>query len=249
MGNAANVYVCLDNTIISAFFLCDGRLDCITQDDEEMCGDQVLPAPIEICNNLLPNNKAALPNVCFNPNAITHMEIGIRCRPQLSDLDQLVIDSIAQETITHNGTSNDMKVSCIFELDDCGNVKGYSNGQHLINCESFICDGAYYKCPESYCIPWRYICNGKVDCPGGVEEISCKIEQCPGFFKCLNSTYSSICVSTLNVCDGFGFADCPNGDDEYYCSNKLQVCPDECECRLLPHYWQIAIKQYNASTG
>ncbi len=102
------------------------------------------------------------------------------------------------------------------------------NGKHLTACETHNCKNKYFKCPESYCLPWRYVCNGKWDCPGGLEEINCNRPSCPGFFKCHKS---SICLPTQDLCDDFN--DCQDGDDEFFCGYSLKECPITCYCFLL----------------
>ena len=85
-----------------------------------------------------------------------------------------------------------------------------------------------FKCPGYYCIPWRYVCDNKYDCPGGADEMSCHRVSCPGQFKCLNSV---TCVDVLNTCDNVN--DCLQQDDEWFCLPKIPECPFTCTCLLL----------------
>ena len=39
-------------------------------------------------------------------------------------------------------------------------------------CTHFKCIG-YFKCPHSFCLPLKYICDGKNDCPEGEDEVNC----------------------------------------------------------------------------
>ena len=41
--------------------------------------------------------------------------------------------------------------------------------------ENFKCPPATAKCPGSYCIPIRFICDGEIQCPGGEDENMCGI--------------------------------------------------------------------------
>ena len=45
---------------------------------------------------------------------------------------------------------------------------------HII-AEDYSCPPATAKCPESYCIPIRFICDGEMQCPGGEDEYMCGI--------------------------------------------------------------------------
>ncbi len=81
------------------------------------------------------------------------------------------------------------------------------------------------KCPGFYCIPWRYVCNGHWQCPGGLDERNCKRRSCPGRFKCKDSV---ICLSVDNICDGI--TDCPKQDDEFLCFPEIPSCSEKCKC-------------------
>jgi hypothetical protein len=39
--------------------------------------------------------------------------------------------------------------------------------------EKFVCPENTLKCPESYCIEQRFLCDGKKECPGGEDEQEC----------------------------------------------------------------------------
>ena len=114
------------------------------------------------------------------------------------------------------------KYVCIFEFDQLGYQIGCRDVSHLRNCSQFECPRDYVKCPNSYCIPHRYICNGKWDCIGGSDEIGCAKYTCPGKYKCANE---SSCVLLHQLCDGIRH--CPLGDDEWFCE---LTCPKSCTC-------------------
>lgn len=116
----------------------------------------------------------------------------------------------------------DSKYECIYEFDQLGYQIGCRDVSHLRNCSKFQCPSDYVKCPNSYCIPHRYICNGKWDCVGGSDEIGCAKYICPGKYKCANE---SSCILLHQLCDGSRH--CPLGDDEWYCN---LTCPQACTC-------------------
>ena len=102
-----------------------------------------------------------------------------------------------------------------------------SNGcsKHLLDCKHFTCLRIHFKCPDYYCIPWRYVCNSVWDCPYGVDEEGCNRSSCPGMFKCHTSV---ICLTSHSICDQT--TDCKFGDDEYFCKVRLPPCPQNCTC-------------------
>lgn len=121
-----------------------------------------------------------------------------------------------------------IKYMCLYEFDHYGYHLGCRDVTHLRNCETFACPKDYVKCPNSYCIPSRYICDGKWDCIAGADEEDCDSYSCPDQYKCYNK---SCCVPLHQLCDGIRH--CPHADDEFLCNF---TCPDKCKCRGLYAY-------------
>ncbi len=116
---------------------------------------------------------------------------------------------------------------CAYQLNE-NMLWPCAQGEHLQNCRQFECS-MMYKCPQFYCIPWSYICDGKWDCPGGADEG--KHHSCRGQRSCklmLRCRESQICVHVGNICDHK--KDCPLGDDVHLCSVKHVQCPNLCDC-------------------
>ena len=94
----------------------------------------------------------------------------------------------------------------------------------------FECN-AKFKYPNSYCIPWAFVCDGKWDCPEGADENRENFCQnnmrCAGMFRC-HETY--LCILWQNECDGHN--ECYLGDDEMLCELKDVLCPSNCQCIL-----------------
>ncbi len=121
----------------------------------------------------------------------------------------------------------DLTDLCSFRLIEI-EIVPCKTGEHLQNCHNFQCN-AKFKCPDSYCIPWAYVCNGKWDCPHGQDEREkCSAERlCMNMFKC---KLASICVHVHDLCDAKD--DCPLHDDEQLCSLHAYNCPSVCTCLL-----------------
>ena len=126
---------------------------------------------------------------------------------------------------------------CTYVLDSFNDLIPCKSGGHLENCTHFECN-MKFKCPGHYCIPWEYVCDGKWDCPHGIDEIAdynCVQErQCTNMFKCKKSI---ICIHISDICNVK--IDCPLGDDEYFCDLKFTSCPTNCTC------WTFAVKCHN----
>ncbi len=95
------------------------------------------------------------------------------------------------------------------------------NGKHLQDCDATHCDGMF-KCPDTYCVPHRYVCNGMWDCWSGEDEMICTA-YCNRRFKC---KMYLLCLDMMNVCDGI--LDCPLNDDELTCDQLS--CFHGCRC-------------------
>ncbi|RWS28770.1 G-protein coupled receptor GRL101-like protein, partial [Leptotrombidium deliense] len=116
----------------------------------------------------------------------------------------------------------DSKYRCIYETDEYGYQIGCRDVTHLRGCEKYKCHSGYVKCPDSYCIPPSYLCDGKYDCVGGADEVHCGKHTCPGRYRCLNSTS---CILLRQLCDNR--RNCQLGDDEWFCD---VTCPEGCDC-------------------
>ena len=113
---------------------------------------------------------------------------------------------------------------CQYDINAQGQLLHYQDGTHLIGetaCNYTVCRQSY-KCLISYCIPLYKVCDGMVDCPNGVDEMSCDNIMRPDQVRCSRSKQ---CVIHEELCDGY--AHCPEHDDELFC----QHCPlSHCHC-------------------
>ena len=129
---------------------------------------------------------------------------------------------------------------CIYNLNIQQLLIPCHNGEHLLECKHFQCS-SMFKCLNSYCLPWKYVCDGKWDCPEGQDES--KITFCGGFslctdmYKCQNTKQK--CIPLGNLCDSHD--DCPHSDDEMMCQFQNQFCPKYCYCLM----YAVACKNYD----
>ncbi|XP_061178746.1 uncharacterized protein LOC133187405 [Saccostrea echinata] len=129
-------------------------------------------------------------------------------------------DNVNIDFLCRTGKIVPISQRCILDYDVYGDILGCRDLSHLDNCESIPCPSGYMKCPGSFCIPPRLICDGEKHCENGVDEIQC--ESCPGLYRCKSST---ICLNPSKLCDNITF--CPLRDDELLCHI---TCPDKCHC-------------------
>ncbi len=116
---------------------------------------------------------------------------------------------------------------CSYQLSSYGFLMPCRTGEHLKQCKRFQCNGQS-KCPKFYCIPWHYECDGKWDCPCGMDESNgtCIQERkCANLFRCKGSSF---CVHMHHICDHVH--QCPMGDDENLCNLHTVSCSTKCDC-------------------
>ncbi|XP_030850190.1 prolow-density lipoprotein receptor-related protein 1-like [Strongylocentrotus purpuratus] len=133
----------------------------------------------------------------------------------------------ATDITCNNGACASHTTRCLHKLDEYGFFTGCRDVTHLRACGNFECPESYLKCPSSYCIPLRYRCDGKMDCPSGEDEAFCDEYECPdGSYRCHGQHY---CIGLDHVCDDI--IHCPERDDEEFCDQ----CPQGCECDALSY--------------
>ena len=115
--------------------------------------------------------------------------------------------------------------ACVYDHSQFGDVVSCRNFEHLKDCKEHKCPGMF-KCPYSYCIPHRKLCDGVWDCIDGFDEKNCKNFTCPGFFRCKGEKR---CLDQFEVCDGVPHCSNTN-DDEKYCHYVKYPCPRNCTC-------------------
>ena len=70
------------------------------------------------------------------------------------------------------------QVIILFDKDKKENeisLPGFSNNMHKIIfvLESFECPEYFFKCPDSFCVERRFVCDGIVHCENGDDELDC----------------------------------------------------------------------------
>ncbi len=223
---------------IPASRLCDGKADCAAQEDESECLDfeygiratSLSPKtftcddgtliPISQVNDLIPdcpggNGEDETKMKLYWSGDIVQSPYEYNgCPPTYTQCIKGLL-----------GVCYPRHKLCVYEVDMDGmQIKHCRNAAHLSNCSSHECP-SMFKCPLSYCIPYHYICNGKLDCPHGEDESSClAVLECPGLLRC---RHDNVCVHPDNV--GDKITDCHLSADDETLLDVLK-CPEPCVC-------------------
>ncbi len=225
--STGNLFLCNSGTYISHQFLCDAHKDCPGNDPGDEVGCECIEAhAYSVRCKFISTTKHLKECSDFyiqRKNGLCQITSEI-----VNDDDKTVNKSIQQQLSCRSGQPKVYSVSdiCKFELNLNLSLIPCQFGEHLQTCREFECS-MMFKCPGSYCVPWRYVCDGKRDCPEGYDEHQvCKVERiCKDMFKCRLHT---ICIHIGDVCNNF--QDCPAGDDEIHCLVKGTSCPKYCQC-------------------
>ena len=184
------------------------------------CPNETLKLDNKFVNDLIPDcNSNADENILY-------LILTTNYKHNMTKISKDYSSNVQKHCLQGHPKMYHVSKECIYKVDKNGILETCRNGKHLQNCSDFNCQKYFkFKCPGYYCIPMGYLCNGKIDCPGGFDEMNCMNHSCIGLFHCLNT---SQCIFIIDVCDGV--QDCVNGDDEFNCEIHNSKCPKQCAC-------------------
>ena len=234
-----NIFLCSDGTYISISNVCDGQMDCPAEPSEEInctCrkDGKLTSYCSEMCN---PSNCTCSDFYLQVPKGGCHLYISFP-KVHMFSTNTFSNQSLVQFNQENNYINSyeyyeDNMIKCLPGFEQCyykyqacqyivDRISGFLsicfNGKHLENCQAVQCQKSI-KCPNSYCIPYSYVCDGKWDCWNGADERNCATRTCTTLYKC---SHSSICISLDLICDKL--LNCPYGDDENICHFCVQSC-------------------------
>ena len=224
---------------VPASKLCDDHMDCPEKEDELFCGESIggkrnshsLPDSFSLNNR----KDADMVGMTSCATGVT-IKLSIDYLPSFNNTNNVNkwdvticergLTRCFKGTASHSNDSFPFHSVCLFELTTSTNaLKHCSNGDHLHGCTKHQCPSDF-KCRLSYCVPHHYVCNGRVDCPGGEDEEDCP-KVCPGLLRC---RHDGVCVHPNHVNDMT--YDCSlSHDDEML--RRFDECPKIANCRCL----------------
>ncbi|XP_053385660.1 uncharacterized protein LOC123537998 [Mercenaria mercenaria] len=132
---------------------CDNYMDCKDGSDEDFCGNEEYNSCKEWWNAGYRQNGKYL----IVTDYLSHIKGELPC--------------------AENGQTFPVTQKCIYDVDDAGFPLGCRDGSHLTNCENFSCPNDTVKCPGSFCLPVRFVCDGDINCERGQDEENCGCES------------------------------------------------------------------------
>ncbi len=236
-----NLFQC-KNIAVSLMLVCDGNNDCTQRESADKASCECITSSAQIypsakgntcdCRPLYHKNKQGHCVPYFYQQSTNQTKTKQFLSTDItyttgSNTDSCSFPYILKCTQEDRDTCFDIPDLCSFKLSNKGDLLPCRQGSHLENCDNFVCN-MMFKCQSHYCIPLAYVCNGKWDCPLGLDEPASVCEQnrnCSGMFKCKKF---NICLHLGNTCDVN--TDCPSGDDENLCLLSSKNCPLACTC-------------------
>ncbi len=195
--------------------LCDGISDCLYREDESLCSIKETDSKHKIGEV---EGYPLMDSFAYTTGETNNTGNRIICNTSLT--------SCRKRGKREHHYCFPMYKVCLFERDSIDQALRYCpNGEHLQSCINHQCKSDF-KCPQSYCIPTHYVCNGRADCPYGEDEQNCS-KSCPGLLRCRDD---NVCVHPNYV--GNGIVDClVSRDDEIL--KEIGKCPQGHNCHCL----------------
>ena len=239
-GGKVPWYMCEDGSVIPDVLVCNGKSDCSISEDEGQCsvcspGNSFCSCSMfhyqcegggcvlydHLCDSIVDCPHGDDETFCHGMKVYPYFNGKMIKMSFITDL----CDPPEREMLMCRSKLQCYKSSEICHYDHSDGVMAYcEDGSHIGRgslCHNIECR-KHYKCPHSYCIPTRKVCDGVIDCALGDDEAQCAAYKCPGHMRCHGVMY---CVPPHEICDGISH--CPQQEDEKYC----QTCPQGCQCK------------------
>ncbi len=219
---------------IPASRICDGVKDCDAEEDELECDSAIEVRNVQTSGHYVCSDGSMISLTQFNdlipdcPGVIPDDErdyyFHLTAIAPINTTNVYPCSLMATSCVKgFSGPCYPRHKICIYEKDRAmGSILYCKNGAHLEKCFQHECP-AYFKCKNSYCIPYHYVCDNEFDCPWGEDEEDCSNLQCSGLLRC---RHDNVCVHPNMI--GDNITDCLlSSDDETLTEPR---CSKSCEC-------------------
>ena len=170
-----NIFTCDDKSYVSLKYLCDGKNDCpgVSAADERNCSFVASKvSQTFICSLIHEVNGTKDCDFFINElqKESTQENISQKMSALNSDLNFTVRCENSKLKCSYDAAEcYEIAEICLYRLNKYNKLTPCRFGGNLENCKDFECN-RMFKCPDYYCIPWGYVCDGKWDCPKGFDK-------------------------------------------------------------------------------
>ncbi len=175
-------FQCGDKSCILSVFICDDITDCVDDKDEDNSTCFEMRTFLIFARHLVGQSRKIFLN---KSNLLINISPNHSSKYKKLPCELVNVNTFEHESIDNKKTSfYPFQNVCIYDRfhQHCLNLFMPSN---LLFCKNHICTREF-KCPHSYCIPYRLVCDGVYDCPNGEDELNCFSRKCSG--KLLSSS-------------------------------------------------------------
>ena len=226
-------FTCTNKDCVHWDKLCDDKPDCVDTSDELVCNVLKSKRNKTLLDDIRDKNtkcefECNKSEVCIPKSQV--LDLIPDCPHGEDEISEIIagpLCSLSDNIPCISGHPKCFPIHhiCVYDLDTYGLLLNCRNGAHLRHCVEYQCPSRF-KCPGSYCIPTKRICDDVIDCPEGDDELDCpgKPLTCPGFFRCREGP----CLHLNDVCDGH--VDCTSSQDDESRLCHIAPCPPHCHC-------------------
>ena len=173
-------FQCGDKSCIHSTFICHNMKHCPDGKDEEDTTCFHMRNFIVFGTHLLTRYNHSCSTSLRTTSTLSNQTVSMPCHLVSVNRDEMSDIELASVYPSHRVCVHDRSKPYCLETFMASN---------LLFCKNHICTREF-KCPESYCIPHRTVCDGIYDCPGGEDEFECFFRKCSG-------EYGTLFVTTL----------------------------------------------------
>lgn len=186
------LFTCIDRSVITVWWVCDGVQDCVQGEDEDGCPDR---CPLPDLDELGPEEDSDCDGLgqalstcgllstpvlspCWDDQRLAQCQFGCYAEASCAELVDNVCTPIPTPGLDRCLAQCSAKPFFCEDLTrvpsawECDGEPDCVSGEDELGCPVFFCD-------SGSALPGAWACDGVPDCPGGEDELGCTPINCP----------------------------------------------------------------------